>query len=42
MESLRPHRVSWAFSMISGQGRLSIVLFQVALTLIVDGLMRKF
>ena len=32
MESLRPHRVSWAFSMISGQGRLKIVLFQVVLT----------
>ena len=33
MESLRTQRVSWAFSMISGQGRLDIVLFQVALTL---------
>lgn len=33
MESLRTQRVSWAFSMISGQGIFNIVLFQVSLTL---------
>ena len=41
MESLRPHRVSWAFSMISGQGRLSSII-PSRFNFIVDGLMRKF